>query len=723
MDQGNEIRKNIINKMVFVYIFILFVILAIIGQIIYLQSIPAEEWADKLKTERTDIKYTKRGDILSSDGYYLAASVPVCSAFWDLKVLKKDTFNKYIDTLAACMSSYFQDQTKEAYKQEYIKAQQAGKRYYKIKTGLTTQQLNYISQFPIFRMPKNKSGFIRETDYKRKVNDNLMARRTIGGPDTNGIFSIGIEGAYNDILKGNKYVQLSHKLSSGEFVPYNMWEEEEKVPGCDVVSSINLNMQDMTEKSLLRQLQKYNARAGTAVIMEVKTGKIRSMISLLRDSATGRYAETKNLAVGYRSAPGSTFKLASMIAILESGAYDINDSIDTGNGEMAVTGNVVMRDDHKGGLGKISVRDIFTHSSNVGFGIMAVTAFDNNSEDKYIDPRLNNRNAQRNITYFYDLLYNIKLNRPTGISIKGEMSPNIPYPGMRSNFSYATMPQNAIGYELEVTPLQTLTLYNAVANNGVMLRPQVMESAKLYGDVVQEFEPEVINPSICSETTLKKVQNMLVGVVEEGTASNIKSNKYIIAGKTGTAQIYRGQVKTNKHQASFVGYFPADNPKYSCIVVIYGPEGSIYGSSVAAPVFKEIADKIYTSDYDMQRKEFNIAKLEDSQSVPNTRIGHRAVVDRILSRLHVEVVTEEQSNTTWVQTRPTENHNKLYIDSYTPIHGTIPNVKGMGLKDALYVLRSLDLAVKVVGHGVVKRQSIAPDTQIKKGMSITIELG
>lgn len=216
---------------------------------------------------------------------------------------------------------------------------------------------------------------------------------------------------------------------------------------------------------------------------------------------------------------------------------------------------------------------------------------------------------------------------------------------------------------------------------------------------------------------------MLVGVVEEGTASNIKSNKYKIAGKTGTAQIYRGQVKTNKHQASFVGYFPADNPKYSCIVVIYGPEGSIYGSSVAAPVFKEIADKIYTSDYDMQRKEFNIAKLEDSQSVPNTRIGHRAVVDRILSRLHVEVVTEEQSNTTWVQTRPTENHNKLYIDSYTPIHGTIPNVKGMGLKDALYVLRSLDLAVKVVGHGVVKRQSIAPDTQIKKGMSITIELG
>ncbi|MBO7143114.1 MAG: PASTA domain-containing protein [Bacteroidales bacterium] len=722
MEQGNEIRKNIIYKMVFVYIFILAVVVLIIGQIIYLQSIPADEWADKLKTERTEIKYTKRGDILSSDGYYLAASVPVCSAFWDLKVVKKDTFYKYIDTLAACMSDYFKDQPKEYYKEAFTNAQKAGKRYFKIKTGLTTQQLNHISRFPIFRMAKNKSGFIRETDYKRKVIDNLMARRTIGGPDTNGVFTIGIEGAYNDILKGNKYVQLSHKLSSGDFVPYDMWEEEDKVPGYDVVSSINLNMQDMTEKSLLKQLQKFQARAGTAVVMEVKTGKIRAMINLLRDSATGRYAETRILAVAHPTEPGSTFKLASMIAILESGAYDINDTIDTGNGTLVVSERFPMSDDHKDGLGKLTVKEVFSHSSNVGFGIMAINAFDN-TNNVYVDPRLNNRKKNRSINYFYDLLYNMKLNEPTGIKIKGEPRPGIYYPDRNSKFSVTTLPQNAIGYELKVTPLQTLTLYNAVANNGVMVRPQTIESVKLYGETIQDFETEIINPSICSESTLKKVQEMLVSVVEDGTAQNIRSDKYQIAGKTGTAQIFKGKVKTGKHQASFAGYFPADNPKYSCIVVIYAPEGNIYGNRVAAPVFKEIADKIYTSDYDMQRKEFNLAKLEDTRSVPFTRIGNRAVVDRILSRLHVEVITEEQSNTTWVQTRPTEDHKKLYVDSYTPIHGTIPNVKGMGLKDALYVLRSLDIAVKVVGHGVVKKQSIPPDTQIKKGMSITIELG
>ncbi|MBP5369353.1 MAG: transpeptidase family protein [Bacteroidales bacterium] len=722
MGPGNDIRKNIIYKMVFVYIMILLITVAIIVQIIYLQSIPEEVWADKMRAERTVNKYTKRGDILSSDGYYLAASVPVCSAFWDLQVVKPDTFNKYVDTLAACMSGYFKDQPKDVYKQDFIKAKQAGKRYFKIKTGLTTQQLNHISKFPIFRMPKNKSGFIRETDYKRQVIDNLMARRTIGIPDTNGRFIIGIEGAYNDILQGNKYVQQMHKLPSGEFVPYNIWEEEDKIPGCDVVSSINLNIQDITEKSLLKQLQKYKAQAGTAVVMEVKTGKIRSMISLLRDSVSGRYSETRNLAVANPSEPGSTFKLASMIAILESGAYDVNDTIDTGDGTLIISDQFTMRDDHKEGFGKITVKDVFAQSSNVGFGIMAITGFDN-SNNKYADPRLNNRRASRSITYFYDLLYNMKLNEPTGIKIKGETRPGILYPDKNPKYSITTLPQNSIGYELKVTPLQTLTLYNAIANNGVMVRPQTIESIKLYGDVKQEFETEIINSSICSQSTLKKVQQMLVSVVQKGTAQNIKSDKYIIAGKTGTAQIYKGRIKTDKHQASFAGYFPADNPKYSCIVVIYEPEGSIYGNRVAAPVFKEIADKIYTYDYDMQRKEFNIAKLEDTKSVPSTRIGHRAVIDRVLSKLRVEAVTDEQSNTTWVQTRPTDNNKKIAIDSYTPIHGTVPNVKGMGLKDALFLLRSLDLSVKVIGHGVVKSQSIPPDTQVKKGMNITIELG
>ncbi|MDD6001469.1 MAG: penicillin-binding protein [Bacteroidales bacterium] len=722
MEQGNDIRENIKTKMTVIYIMVLVVIAFIIGRIIYLQSRPPEEWANQKKTERTDIKYTKRGDIISSDGFYLAASVPICSAYWDLKVVKQDTFNKYIDTLAACMSNYFNDKPKDYYKEEFIKAKQAGKRYYKLKTGLTSKQLSDMGEFPIFRMSKNKSGFIRQTDYKRKVIDNLMARRTIGGPDTTGNFTIGIEGAYNDLLKGNKYVELVHKLPSGEFVSYNIWDEEDKIPGYDVVSSINLNTQDMTEKCLLKQLKKCNAQAGTAVVMEVKTGKIRAMISLERDTARGTYLETQNLAVGYSTEPGSTFKLASMIALLESGAYDINDTIDTGNGVLPISDRFTMRDDHKDGLGKLTVKEVFSHSSNVGFGIMAITGFDN-TKTKYLDPRLNNRKNTRSIAYFYDLLYNMQLNQRTGIKIKGEPAPLILYPGRNSKFSITTLPQNAIGYELKVTPIQTLTLYNAVANNGVMVRPQAIEAVKLYGDIQQEFETEVIVPSICSESTLKKVQSMLLSVVEEGTATNIKSNKYKIAGKTGTAQVFKGQQKTDKHQASFAGYFPADNPKYSCIVVIYEPEGNIYGNRVAAPVFKEIADNLYTHDYDMQNREFNIAKLEDQKSVPDTRIGKRVVLDRILSRLHVEVLDVDQKNTTWVQTQSSADHDKLLIDRYSSPRGTVPNVKGLGLKDALFILRGLNLKVTVIGHGVVKKQSLAPGGKIEDGKKITIELG
>ncbi len=706
--------------MFFIYVVIIGIAIAVVIQIIRLQ-VHSEEWEEKMKTVRNETKYTKRGDILSSDGYYLAASLPICSAYWDLQVVKRDTFLKYVDTLAGCMSSYFQDQPKEQYRQAFIDAQKNGKRYYKVKTNISVETLNAMSKFPIFCMSKNKSGFIKKTEYKRQIIDNLMIRRTIGTPDSDNNYTKGMEAAYNEYLKGNKYIQTEHKLSSGDFVPYNMWDDSLMEPGCDIVSTINLNIQDITEKSLLKQLQQYKAKCGTAVVMEVATGKIRAMINLSRDSVTGKYREDYIYAIGRCSEPGSTFKLASMIDILESGAYDINDTIDTGNGVLQIAPNInPISDDHKGGMGKLTVNDVFAHSSNIGFAIMVINAFDN-SDFVYADPRLNNRKNPRSPNYFIDRLYNMNINKKCGIKLPGERSPFINYPG-QPGWSKASLPQTAIGYELKVTPIQTLTLYNAVANNGVMVRPQMLESVMLYGETRHEFETEVINPSICSEATLKKVQKMLISVVENGTGQNIKSNKYLIAGKTGTAQVFEGKKKTDKHQASFAGYFPADRPKYSCIVVIYEPEGSIYGNRVAAPVFKEIADKIYTSDYDMQRKEFDLAKLDDTPTVPQTRIGSRVVLDRVLSALRVEVNDVEKSNTAWVRSEPGSNR-KLNIHEYTPQHGTVPDVKGMGLRDALFLLRRLNIKVSVIGHGTVIRQSIAPDTQVSKNMKITIELG
>lgn len=731
-NNGKDFRRNILNKMFLIYVVFGVVVLLILIRIIYLQTRPEEEWKNDIKTITNELTHTKRGNILSSDGYYLAASLPFYSAHWDLSIIKRDTFYHYIDTLAACMSSYFKDRTKEEYKKEYVDAFEKKKQYHKVKLNLTQEEYNAIQTFPIFNMRKNRSGFIHKTEYKRQVISSLMATRTIGQVSKNDEgqdeYKAGLEAAFNEYLQGKEQYILKHKISSGQYVPYDINEENMQDPGSDVVSTIKFNIQDITEKCLLAQLQKYNAKIGTAVVMEVKTGKIRAMINLERDSLSNNYREMLNHAVRSRIEPGSTFKLASMIAILESGAFDINDTIDTGNGVLQI-GSFTMSDDHKGGLGKLSVEDVFAKSSNVGFGAMVIKAF-NNGMYNYNDPllartRLRNPDNEKNINYFIDRLCDMHINQKLGIKIDGEGTPYIKYPGNKS-WSITTLPQTAIGYELLVTPLQILTLYNAIANNGVMVKPQFIEEVKLYGETTKKFDPEIIDPSICSQSTVEKLQKMLESVVEKGTASNIRTDRYRIAGKTGTAQIAIGNTGySGKHRASFAGYFPADNPKYSCIVIISEPEGSIYGGQVAAPVFRQIADKLYTYESDMHSNtEYNIAALDDKPSTPKTKIGSRSAVDRIYSQLHVELENADNSNTQWVQTQPSPNKRKALMEAYSTPRGLVPDVVGLGLRDALYLLRQRsNLIVKVVGHGTVVHQDKAPRSKLEgiKEIKITLQ--
>ncbi|MCQ2974498.1 MAG: transpeptidase family protein [Bacteroidales bacterium] len=706
-------EKDIKYKMVFIYIIMILLAIGIIGRILNLQSTPKEVWESMMQTVQKEKIKPFRGDICACDGSILATSMPSYSIHWDLTVsgITDTAFNNNIDSLSKCLSKLFEDYSPEEYAQRFKKARKEKKQYCEVHKKVTHSELNILKKFPLFKGSRYKTGLITQQEYNREQITDLLSTRTIGKFKKDSPLT-GIEGAFNEELSGKEGYLVLKKISSGERAVIESSDEEnttEPEDGSNIITTLDYNIQDFAERALEKQLIKYNATYGTVILMEVKTGKIRALCNLEKNS-DGNYTEQMNRGVGTKMDPGSTFKLATMIAILETGKYDLDDTIDTKKGILNLKGATI-KDDHEGGLGKITVRQIFEKSSNVGFATMTEKVFGNNPEN------------------FINYLYNMHLNKKTGIEIHGEPQPYIKYPGDADWWS-GTYLYNSYGYELELTPLQLLTFYNAVANEGVMVKPHLLECVMSHGKITRKGETEILNSSICSKETLNKVQELLIGVVKNGTAKQIYTEKYPIAGKTGTAQIYiQGQKKyekedgTKDHRASFAGYFPADKPKYSCIVVISDPkEHSYYGSSVAAPVFKTIADKIYTIDYDLQhQKEFNISKFKNSQTIPISKNGDRIILDRILSKLRIELDNVEFSETPLVST--TRNKNKIRIDPLPSPPGVVPNVVGMGLRDAMYELKNKKLDVTVIGRGTVKKQSITPGSKIPQNNKIIIELG
>ena len=487
-------------------------------------------------------------------------------------------------------------------------------------------------------------------------------------------------------------------MMSGTWVPVTVEEPED---GNDVITTIDVDYQDIVQHALLRQMEKFEADKGCAVLMEVKTGDVKAIANLTRTTG-GTYRESMNYAIGDAGEPGSVIKAATMIALLEDGYVEPDDTVDLGGtGRYQFYENYLTDSDNKK-PGKISIRHVFETSSN---GIAKIVY------DHY------RKQPER----FVNRWCGLGLDKSLGVRLKGEGEPYIKHPGEKE-WTGITLPWMSIGYELKITPLQVLAFYNAIANDGQRMRPRFVKEIRNRGRIVESFEPEEVGGRLCSRSTLKKIQEMLEGVVENGTARNIRTDKYRIAGKTGTARIATGTkgYGIRKYRASFVGFFPAEAPLYSCIVVIDNPSLSkgFYAAQVSSPVFREIADKVYSIAYMQYGEQQRVAEKTVPVSKNGLKTDFRKIFDGLGLELDGKAEVEEND---WVITSSGEGEN-VVLKPRRINNSVVPNVKGMGLRDALFVLENAGLKVGVVGAGMVQRQSLAPGQDVREGGYIQIEL-
>ena len=657
-----KLLKKIMTRFYIVISTMIIFSFLLMGKLIYIQVFEGERYKviASNQTVKNVVLQPSRGNIYSEDGSLMATSVAQYEVRWDSKVPSNSLYNNDKENLAKGLSSILQIPHTELI-EKLENARMNNNRYMLVAKNLSYSKLKKIKSLPIFNLPSFKGGIIIEQQIKREHPLGKIAERTIGYElkSLNGnYFRVGIEGAFGTYLRGEEGRRLKQRIANGQWKPINDVNEKEPTQGYDVFTTINLNIQDIAHSALLEQLEKYKADHGSAVVMESRTGKIRAIVNLGR-TTENTYYEKLNYAVGELNEPGSTFKLISMIAALEDKVVDPEQLIDTGNGEIIFYNKYKVRDTKKGGYGLIPASKVFESSSNTGM----VNIVYNHYKD---DP-----------SKFVNRLYNMGINRSLGLSIKGEPEPKIPYPTDK-DWDGLDLPWMAYGYGVAMTPLQILSFYNAIANDGELLRPKFIEKIANAGEKPQKiFKKEILNPSICSKETLTKIKSMLFNVVDKkwGTAYQIKDSLFDVAGKTGTCQLdyTKGEVQ---YISSFVGYFPVENPIYSCIVVIHRPDKKLgyYGSTVAAPVFKKIAKKIYIST----PKETNIKRSEINISLEKTK----------------------QTKTNKTQ---------------------IPDLIGKSNLDAISIVQKLGLNFKIIGEGRVIKQSIKAGTRIKEGELIILE--
>jgi cell division protein FtsI (penicillin-binding protein 3) len=674
MKKTTKPKDQILARTGVIYGIVVVMAVAVFLRIIFLQFVQSDKWAAMAEkiVYRRGVDKASRGDILSDDGRILASSVPYYTVYMDTRSsgMADTTWANGINGLSRGLSKYVGGNTPEGWKNALTNARRRGDRYYLIKRHVSYETLKQLKELPIFRYGKFSGGLVYQPENRRIMPNGLLAKRTIGYITEDTLANIvGIEGSFNNYLAGKDGMKVQQRLTKGAWIDVDNLETVHAHPGNDIVTTIDLDLQDATENALYDQLARHKAHHGCAVVMEVKTGDIKA-IANLEIGSDGLYHETYNYAVGESTEPGSTFKLMSMIVALEDGVIDLDDSVSTGDGTVKYYDKVI-RDHEDEGLGTITAREVFEHSSNVG---TAKIIYENYKE-----------NPRR----YVDRLYSMKINKPLDLQIKGEGKPVIRGPGDKL-WSGISLPMMSHGYEVQMTPLQILTFYNAVANDGKMVKPRFVTEVRDGNRVVKSFDTEVITNAICSRSTVRKAQSLLEGVVENGTAKNLKNSNYKIAGKTGTAQIanakhgYRTGSRIS-YQASFVGYFPADDPMYSCIVVVNAPSNWVYyGNVVSGPVFKEIADKVYAGNFYRDLHALNPEKE-----------------DKVTLREAAEIID---------------------TDDLTLSEGVMPDVTGMGLRDAIYMLENSGLRVHYTGRGKVAKQSPQPGVRISRGATVAIEL-
>ena len=677
--------------------------LFVIGKIVYFQFFYDKSLIEEaLKSTRvySTIEPT-RGDIYSSDGKLLATSVAYFEAGIDPNsdAISQKVFDENIDSLTLCLSQLLPAKTQDEWRNELIEARDNGLRYYRFSFNLNYSEFKTMQTFPLLRLGRTKGGFVYQKSYRREKPFGILASRTIGTEPAHGRKGVGLEDAFDSDLRGIEGHTVKERIPGNLWMPVEDANYIEPQDGYDLVTTIDIGLQDVAETALEKQLIKHNAEYGTVVLMEVKTGRVLA-IANLKKHPDGYYYEETNYAIGHAADPGSTFKLASVIVALEDGYVSADDSVETGNGITYYYGKR-MKDSHDGGYGTITLQRAFELSSNVGIS------------------KIINENYKYQPGKYVAGLEKLHLNEPLGVSIRGEAIPVIHKPSDKE-WSGLSLTQMSIGYELQITPLQILTLYNAIANNGVMVKPIFAKGLAYRGKMIEEFETEIIDPQICSKKTIAIVKRMMEGVVEEGTATNIKSSNYKIAGKTGTAQMQYGNDTLGiEYHASFVGYFPADDPEYSCIVSIYKPrQNGFYGNVVAGPVFKEIADKIYATNPKYHRFTSNFSV---SQTVPYAKKGNKAETEIVYQWMQFPTNASNVRQTEWVAPE-IKDHKVVYHAVNYSDKTHIPNVINMGLKDAVVILEQAGLVVQVSGRGRITKQIPAPGSAFRKGDLVTLYL-
>jgi cell division protein FtsI (penicillin-binding protein 3) len=696
-----SIKNNIALKAYFLYFFVLVLMLIIMFRVVAIQYgdvLPGNQLNDSTSTsvlaEKLDSIPSLRGRILSEDGSVLVTSIPLYDLHMDLKVIKEDIFLDGVDSLAWNLSRVFPEKSKSQWEIALRKARTQKNQYFKLKNKVKYTVYQKVRNFPILRKGKFKGGFIVERYSKQHKPHGILAERTLGYV-RDGIQPVGIEGAYNNYLAGENGTIIK-KYVNGSWKPVSDYIKE-PINGADVITAIDINIQDVAENELKRQLEFQNARHGTVVLMEVETGYIKAIANLTMGTDSNYY-EFYNHAVGLKTVPGSTFKLATFMALLEDKKASLNQIVNaTGTYDFY---DVTLHDSRLGGYGKITLKEAFEKSSNV---IAKVTY------EAY----------KANPQQFIDRLKSFGLGEPLGLDLKGEPNPTLNNVG-EGNWSGISLPWMSIGYEVQQTPLQTLAFYNAIANNGEYLRPLFVKEIRKDGQVIEKFDKVVLKERICSEQTVKALQSCLEGVVENGTGKKLKSSNFKIAGKTGTVKLSngnKGYSENSKYQASFCGYFPADKPKYSCIVVIAGPTKQIYGAQVSGSVFKAIADKVYASS--LQYHESVNSEKSHIKTFPKVKYGSKTNTTTALKTINIPF-KDNSGDSDWIVA--IKDNDRIKLETRKINNNQVPNVIGMPLNDAVYLLENAKLKVNIEGTGQVINQSQKGGNTLIKGTQIKIIL-
>ena len=663
-----------------------------------------QDVADRFVKENVTVK-PNRGNIISSDGKLM----DFMSGEKDEKRRQKDQarrdsiLNANMDSICIGLHKIFPDKSAAQFKAHLKKGRQAKSRNYLIyPKRISYIQYKEVKRLPVFCLNRYKGGFKEQAYNQRKKPFGSLAARTLGDvyADTAKGARNGIELAFDTILKGRDGLTHRQKVMN----KYLNIVDVPPVDGCDLISTIDVGMQDICEKALVDKLKELNASVGVVVLMEVSTGEVKAIVNMMQGK-DGEYYEMRNNAISDMLEPGSTFKTASIMVALEDGKITPDYVVDTGNGQMPMYGRV-MKDHnwHRGGYGKLTVTEILGVSSNVG--------------TSYIIDHFYGSNPQK----FVDGLKRMSIDQPLHLQIAGEGKPNIRGPKERY-FAKTTLPWMSIGYETQVPPINILTFYNGIANNGVTVRPKFVKAAMKDGEVVKEYPTEVINPKICSDKTLAQIREILRKVVGEGLAKPAGSKQFHVSGKTGTAQISQGAAgyKTGRtnYLVSFCGYFPSEAPKYSMIVSIQKPGLPASGGLMAGSVFSKIAERVYAKDL---RLPLTNAIDTNSVVIPNVKAGEMREAQRVLEELQINVQGKiaDSGKEVWGNTHSAPQ--AVVLESRSNMQNFVPSVIGMGAKDAVYLLESKGLKVNLVGVGKVKSQSIANGTIVKKGQTVTLTL-